>query len=170
MYCNTDASNCYRGQYVTYGGARQAIGAIDSEPEHPGNLTTIYSRKRLPRAWDNGVTWNREHIFPQSYMSQPNDEAGADYSDLHALFPEIPNVNSARGNSYFGRCLPSQAAVHGVCTSPAHPLAAPDTAKSALMFLPPVAVRGDIARAVFYMALRYGSNQPRSSTRMHASQ
>jgi hypothetical protein len=167
MYCRTAASNCYNpkcgGAYVTYGGARQALGAIDSDPEYPGNITSIYSRKLLPGVWDSGRTWNREHVFPQSYMSQPNDEAGADYSDLHALFPEIPSVNSARGNSYFGRCLPSQAGVHGVCSSPAHPLAAPDTAKSALMFLPPAAVRGDIARAVFYMALRYGSRDSRAN-------
>lgn len=59
------------------------------------------------------------------------------------------NVNSARGNLFFGDCELQ-------CTSrPATSEAAPDTAKNGELFLPPASVRGDIARAMFYMELRY---------------
>ena len=61
-------------------------------------------------------------------------------------------VNSARGNKYFGECTPSSS---NSCTSPAHSEAADSTATNPQLFQPPTSVRGDIARAMFYMAMRY---------------
>ena len=75
--------------------------------------------------------------------------SGADYSDLHHLRASDWNVNSARSNLYFGICSNVE------CNSPAHDEAAADTAKNSVLFQPPAAVRGDSARAMFYMAVRY---------------
>lgn len=41
--------------------------------------------------------------------------------------------------------------------------AAADTAKNSDSFLPPASVRGDIARCMFYMALRYDGTEPETN-------
>ena len=71
--------------------------------------------------------------------------------------PADCNVNSARNNLYFGACgtvVPSSE-----CTSPAHPEAAIDTEKDSATFLPPATNRGDVARAILYMDLRYDGDE-----------
>jgi Endonuclease I len=95
--------------------------------------------------------------FPQNTQTlvaeQPwCDTSGDDYTDLDHLRPADWNVNSARNNLYFGICTEEDG-----CTVPAHPQAAPDTAKNSVFFTPPAIVRGDIARASFYMDVRYSA-------------
>ena len=75
--------------------------------------------------------------------------SGPDFSDLHHLFPADWNVNSARGNKLLGNCEDSE------CQSPAHIEASNDTATNSILFTPPESVRGDLARAIMYMSLRY---------------
>lgn len=93
-------------------------------------------------------TWNREHLWPRS---RGLEESGPDNTDVHALRPADWNVNSVRQNLFFGDCQDE-------CTRrPADEEAAEDTARNSDMFLPPASVRGDIARALFYMERRYSS-------------
>ena len=97
--------------------------------------------------------WNREHLWPKSYGVF---SSGYDYTDLHHLRAADWGVNSARSNKYFGECTPSDTGVpSNGCASPANSEAANSTAATTLLFQPPTAVRGDIARALFYMATRY---------------
>jgi endonuclease I len=112
-----------------------------------GLIRLIY-RQVLVDAFDYGTpdTWNREHLWPRS---RGVEESGPDNTDAHALRPADVNVNAVRGNLFFGDC-------QDICTSrPADPEAAKDTARNSDMFLPPASVRGDIARAIFYMEKRY---------------
>lgn len=83
--------------------------------------------------------------------------SGKDNTDLHHLRPSDCNVNSARNNLYFGACGTARPSAE--CTSPAHAEAAVDTEKDAATFLPPANVRGDIARAILYMDLRYEGDE-----------
>jgi endonuclease I len=109
---------------------------------------------------DKGIPggWNREHLWPKSFGV---GYSGADFSELMHLRPEDWNVNSARGNLYYGNC------VGGTCVSPAHPEASADTAKNSLLFMPPVRNRGNVARAMFYMSLRYdGSDKDTLNLRL----
>jgi hypothetical protein len=46
------------------------------------------------------------------------------------------------------------------CVSPAHSEAAADTEKDTKSFLPPASHRGDVARAILYMDLRYDGDEP----------
>jgi endonuclease I len=110
-------------------------------------IRLIYAQINIP-ALPHGVpaTWNREHLWPKS---RGVGTSGPDYTDIHALRPADWNVNSARSNLFFGDC-------QDACTSrPANAEAANDTAKNENVFLPPAKVRGDIARAIMYMELRY---------------
>lgn len=99
------------------------------------------------------TSWNREHLWPKSHGVL---ESGADFSDLHHLRPADWNVNAARNNLYFGACdtIDSDSA----CQSPAHAESTTDTSKTSSIFIPPAVVRGDIARALFYMHVRYGES------------
>jgi hypothetical protein len=82
-------------------------------------------------------------------------ESGPDFSDLHNLRAEDANVNSARNNLYYDDCYPS---VDSSCDQPAHVESGADTAKNSFFFMPPAKDKGDIARGVFYMALRYNGS------------
>ena len=97
-------------------------------------------------------TWNREHLWPKSHGVHYE---GKDFTDIHHLKPADWNVNAARNNKFFGYCQDQE-----TCRSPAHSEAAPDTATDSQRFLPPEAVRGDIARMLMYMAVRYSGSVP----------
>lgn len=81
---------------------------------------------------------------------------GDDFTDIHHLRPSDWNVNSVRSNLYFGSC--GLVEPMSACQSPADSEAADDTARDGSVFQPPANARGAIARAIFYMDLRY-SNQ-----------
>lgn len=80
---------------------------------------------------------------------------------MHHLRPCDCNVNSARSNLYFGAC--GTVVPFAKCASPAHPEAAVDTEKDSATFLPPADRRGDVARAILYMDLRYDGDEPSTS-------
>jgi hypothetical protein len=84
-------------------------------------------------------------------------DSGFDNTDLHHLRPADCNVNSARNNRYFGQC--GTVSPLNECVMPAHPEAASDTERDAETFLPPMNQRGDIARSIFYMDLRYDGDE-----------
>jgi hypothetical protein len=79
--------------------------------------------------------------------------SGPDYSDLHALYACDWSVNSARSNRFYDAC-------ESGCTSPAHAEAAATTAKDTQRFQPEASRRGDLARSMFYMAVRYDGAEP----------
>ena len=98
-----------------------------------------------------------EHVWPKSLGVCYK---GADFSDLHHLHPSDANVNSSRNNKYFGACGLGFDKSNS-CRRPAHREAAHDTEATKTTFLPPANRRGDIARALFFMAMRYdGEGNP----------
>lgn len=96
--------------------------------------------------------WNREHLWPRSYglIDHPS------LTDLHNIRPADVNVNSSRGNKYYGEC----GVKSNKCLKPANKEAASDTETDKEKWTPPLQVRGDIARALMYMAVGYGFHQP----------
>lgn len=82
--------------------------------------------------------WNREHLWPRSYglKGSPADR------DLHNLVPADRTVNSSRGNKMFA----TAAMPHRECVL---------CRVSKQAWEPPDEIKGDIARALFYMDVRY---------------
>jgi len=116
----------------TYGDSRYILDETDADPNHSGNVILMYTGVSVSGAWDNGVTWNRDHIWPQSLLGVDavNTVANA-ASDLQNLKPANPLINSTRGNKYFGTTT----------TTESYALRQED--------------RGDIARILLYMVVMY---------------
>ena len=102
------------------------------------------------------IVYSREHLWPKSHGV---DYSGPDYTDLHALRPSDWNVNAARSNRFFSSCGIAAGETMFDCVTPAHSEAAIDTQRDGTTFLPPASVRGDIARAMMYMAIRYDGSE-----------
>ena len=125
-----------------------ALRELDEDPANTNNVLCIYSGKSEAKS-TFGISggWNREHCWCNSYGLDGVEPA---YSDLHTLRPEDSNVNSSRQNKLYDVSDTNSLGYK----FPAHveaPLASADSDS----WEPPPNVRGDVARAVFYMAVRY---------------
>jgi len=99
-------------------------------------------------------TWIKEHLFP---ILRGVGQFGPDYSDVHNIRPISPLTDIVRGNSYFGEC--GVLVREDTCIEPAEG-AAGDTCSCNRVFTPPANLRGDIARALMYMDVRYDGSEP----------
>tara|TARA_B100001540_G_scaffold185541_1_gene163582 strand:- start:592 stop:1602 length:1011 start_codon:yes stop_codon:yes gene_type:complete len=130
-----------------------AISNLYSDPANLKNVILIYSR-RSELILNFGISsgWNREHIWPNSYGI---DSRGPAYSDLHNLQPADASVNTSRSNKIYDFSDTKDL----LFKNPGHP-EAKMTKKDSDSWEPPIEVRGDIARAAFYMDLRYNGDNP----------
>lgn len=121
---------------ISYDSAQYTLDEADANPNATGKILTIYDRTSVSSAWDSGNTWNKEHVWPQSSY----DEASPMVSDLHHLRAAVPTTNSTRSNNYF-----NVISGHTLSTWKYQ-----DT-----RFFPGDVDKGDVARMLLYMAVRY---------------
>lgn len=103
-----------------------------------------------------GDCYNREHSWPQSWFN--ND--GTARTDLHHIFPVDGWVNNKRGNYAFGEVgsvswTSKNGSKLGTCKTPGF---------SGTVFEPIDEYKGDFARAIMYMSVRYFSEDGSWST------
>ncbi|MGN6724743.1 MAG: endonuclease [Tepidisphaeraceae bacterium] len=110
---------------------------IDRDPNNSANVIEIYTRTSTP-AGSN--TLNREHQWVNSRL--PNDAANDDYFNLRPL---NSSVNSTRSNYNYTSTRTSDGKPGLV------------TVGGTKYWYPGDADRGDTARALFYMAVKYDS-------------
>ncbi|MDP6860087.1 MAG: endonuclease, partial [Verrucomicrobiales bacterium] len=130
-----------------YSSTDEAMSTIDADPINKNNVILIYSRRSDPSLNCCSSGWNREHLWPNSYGIESRGPA---YSDIHALRPCDSNVNSSRGNKHFDESDPDSR----YYKFPSHPEATLCSSDNN-SWSPPESLKGDIARAMFYMAIRY---------------
>ncbi len=114
------------------------LKAADEDPKNPNNVIEIYSGNSIAK--DPTIYWNREHVWSKSHGNF-GTSIGAG-TDAHHLRPSNPSVNSLKGNLDFdngGNPVPN----------------APGCFYDSDSWEPRDAVKGDIARMIFYMATRY---------------
>jgi endonuclease I len=128
--------------------AHEALEILDENPAAPNDVVLIYSLRSESKS--NWPSWNREHLWPNSYGI---DSVQPSYSDLHNLRACDASVNSSRGNKYFEESDPSDPNYRAV----AHPEAS-DCSTDSDSWEPPDEEKGDIARAAFYMMVRYNGD------------
>jgi endonuclease I/chitodextrinase len=139
-----------------------ASKATDVNPNNPSEVILIYG-------WENGTDsdvtndrtrninnfsgssgdWNREHVFSRSLGTPDLGEAGPG-SDAHHLRPADVQRNSSRGNRKFSDANGNSGATSEIYTDPI------DGTNSAGWY-PGDEWKGDIARMMMYMYLRYGN-------------
>jgi endonuclease I len=125
-----------------------ALKVLDEDPSNKKNVVLLYARRSEPKSnFGAPAGWNREHMWPNSYGIDDRHPA---YSDLHNLRAEDIDVNSARGNKYYDRSN-TNATFYAF---PAH-VEAQTCSTDYDSWEPPAPVKGDIARAMFYMDVRY---------------
>lgn len=125
---------------------REAWGVLtEGARVSPGAMRLFYTRRLVdPATRASGAVaneadfWNREHLWPRSY----GIDGTVAESDLHNLVPADRTVNSSRGNKWFDEA-----------TTPHHECTVCRVSGEA--FTPAPEVQGDVARALFYMDLRY---------------
>jgi len=123
----------------------------DQDDDHPDRVSMIYSGRSIAAVSDGADSrWNREHIwakvrgFPHADMIP--------YTDLHHLRACEITVNSTRGSMDFGEVSAGRAVPE-----------APGVRYDADLgiFEPSDEVKGDIARVLFYMDVRYQGGSAR---------
>lgn len=127
---------------ISYGQTDEVMADLYADPLTPGNIILFYSgRSQDADLWVNVDArngWNREHLWPQSRGVRPSPMR----SDLHALRPTDASINQRRGNLNFDEGGTAEGE-------------APNTFRDADSWEPRDEIKGDIARAVFYMDVRY---------------
>ncbi|MCX7626588.1 MAG: endonuclease [Candidatus Sumerlaeaceae bacterium] len=117
---------------------RAALKILDEDPNNSNNVLLHYKGTSVSKA-SFGTSWNREHLWPQSLGADvlpPN-------TDLHHIFAEDVIINSSRGNSVFDNVYPyhTNSAYGNYWTGTRFEVRDPQ--------------KGDVARALFYMDVRY---------------
>ena len=127
---------------LSYDAVWNALKVTDQDPANSSNVILLYSGTSRSKTLNGGNTgnWNREHVWAQSH-GDFGTSAGPG-TDLHHLRPEDVTINSVRGNKDFDA---GGSAVSG----------AAGNYTDADSWEPRNAVKGDVARMVFYMAVRY---------------
>ena len=125
------------------------IWEADEDPDNSDNIIDIYKNTSYPKPYDG--SWNREHTWPSSYGFPK--EGQYPYTDCHHLMPSDSLYNSARGNKPFDYCL-SGCDEYPV---PGYPGSSNWTEGSGNTGTWEIwdNRKGDIARAMFYMDVRY---------------
>lgn len=114
----------------------------DRDPNNPDNVILIYTGNSVNAAqeYNSGNGWSREHVWAKSHGFP--SESDVPYTDTHHLRPVYQPANSSRGTKDFDN--------GGTPVS-----SAPECNATSTTWEPRDAVKGDIARMMFYMATRY---------------
>lgn len=120
----------------------EALRDTDADPGAPGRVIELYTGDSVPGGANGGDPdeWNREHVWPQS-RGGFGTSAGPG-TDLHHVRPADVSVNADRSSLDFDDGGSPQGE-------------ADDTYRDADSWEPRDAVKGDVARMVLYMAVRY---------------
>ncbi|MCV9887844.1 endonuclease [Metabacillus halosaccharovorans] len=127
---------------ISYSNVWEALRNTDEDPANQNNVILLYTGRSQSKT-SNGSSidaWNREHVWAKSH-GDFGTSMGAG-TDLHHLRPTDVSVNSSRSNKDFdnGGTVQKEA---------------PDTYADSDSWEPRDEVKGDVARMIFYMAVRY---------------
>lgn len=139
----------------------RAMKDIHTDPTNPDNVLLLYNpTSSLPKsAYNAPGGWNKEHCWLNSHGL----ENGPDGVDVHNLYAESIGVNSLRNNLLFDESDPADPDYQSPATN-----TAPLTSMDGDSWAPPPGSKGNVARAVFYMATRYDGSEP-DTTRLELS-
>ena len=135
------------------------LDPASEDPNEPLNILDVYKNASYPKAGAGNSNYDREHTWPKSYGFSTNSYTNSPYTDCHQLFPAAGSYNGSRSNKPFDTC-------DGVCAE--WPTDVNNNSGGGSGVYPGnsnwtdsprwetwIGRRGDVARAVMYMAVRY---------------
>ncbi|GAA4608697.1 endonuclease I [Actinoplanes octamycinicus] len=127
---------------LSYEAVWDALKVTDQDPANSANVILLYSGISRSKSLNGGDPgdWNREHVWAKSH-GDFGTSAGPG-TDLHHLRPEDVTINALRNNKDFDSGGSAVSGASGNYTD-------------ADSWEPRTAVKGDVARMIFYMAVRY---------------
>ncbi len=134
------------------------------DPNNPNKIIDVYRNRSYNTVSDragtgSGITYNREHTWPNSLGFANNSLAA--YTDTHMLWLSDTNQNSSRGNKPFANCPASsgctelQTEANNGVGGPGQPNRVKTPDGNTGSFEVWNHRKGEMARAMFYMAIRY---------------
>jgi len=130
----------------------------DENMDNSGQVITVYENDNNSKQGGGNSFYNREHSWPKSYGFPNDGSSNYPYTDMHHLFIADSGYNSSRSNKPFDVCTSGcSEKVTLVNNSRGGPGHSNWTAGSFTQGAWEVwdSRRGDIARAMFYMDVRY---------------
>lgn len=129
---------------LSYDQVWDGIKDVDEDPQDTSSVVLLYNGTSSPKSNNGGGVdnWNREHVWAKSHGDFGTSNGPG--TDLHHLRPTDVTVNSDRGNLDFD----NGGSENGE---------APGNYSDSDSWEPRDEVKGDVARMIFYMAVRYES-------------
>ena len=135
-----------------YNTIKDILKQTDSDPDNPNNIILTYTGNSINKSnfASSGQSdyWNREHVWAKSHGNFGFDGDWGEYganTDAHHLKPVDSSINSIRSNKDFDNG--GELVFNGIYET--------DCYVSDYSFEPRDEVKGDVARMIFYMDLRY---------------
>ncbi|SFD86155.1 hypothetical protein SAMN05216238_1053 [Lentibacillus persicus] len=131
---------------LSYDEVWSALRETDEDPDNPENVRLFYSGESRSKDKNGGMVgdWNREHVWAKSHGDFGTRTGPG--TDIHHLRPTDVQVNSSRGNLDFDNGGEADVTNCDECK------------RDGDSWEPPNDVKGDVARMLFYMAVRYEGN------------
>lgn len=144
---------------IHYGDTYTVMNKADEDPTDNTKVWDVYKNESYPKQTSGAANYNREHTWPKSLgFPNPTDSSGRPnppHTDGHMLYASHVGYNSDRGNSPYGLCPSCTArpttANHGVGGTGG----TSSNYFNANTFQVWDFRKGDMARAVLYMVVRY---------------
>ncbi|WP_425590527.1 endonuclease [Fictibacillus enclensis] len=127
---------------ISYDAVWDALRHTDEDPNNKNNVILLYTGRSQSKTTNGGGVddWNREHVWAKSHGDFGTSMGPG--TDLHHLRATDVSVNSSRGNLDFDNSGTEHSEAKG-------------NYSDSDSWEPRDAVKGDVARMIFYMAVRY---------------
>ncbi|WP_246316552.1 endonuclease [Planococcus glaciei] len=132
---------------LSYSAVWDALKVTDEDPNNPNNVILLYTGESRSKSLNGGNigNWNREHTWAKSHGDFGTSNGAG--TDIHHVRPSDVQINGLRGNLDFDYGGSTVSGCTGCLRTPTS-------------WEPPNNVKGDVARMLFYMAVRYEPGDP----------
>ena len=123
---------------LSYADAKTVLEVADQSLTDSTKVVNVYTGLLVPAVWDS-TSWHREHVWPNSRLGieRVSESSKNQGSDMHNLRAITPAVNSSRSDRFY----------------------ADGSGEASITddggFYPGDDHKGDVARILFYMAVKY---------------